>query len=249
MDPILRRVQAEGALALAIGSALAGATAVRAAFPHATGSVLVLGVMLGVLGLAAGTRPNTHAEDRGLDWLAVIGTMIAMPVTIGLAWPRGVCFAFFIGPPAGLTLAVFWWSLLAPLRALCEGRAFDDPDHAAQLSGRWLAVLASVSAPLAWMAGDLFLSIVAVIVGALGLSRSMNAADRRARRARWLEHAKRGELGGFTVVPRDACPGDLEGIPALMRTAKKLDGVLVERGEAGPYRANGRPRALVPLYC
>lgn len=250
MDPILRRVQVEGATALTLGSALAGATVARVAFPHAIASAAVLGAMLGVLGLAAGTRPNAHEENRGLDGLAILGTAISMPITIGLAWPGGVCFAFFVGPPAGLALAMFWWSLLAPLRRLAVGRAFDDPDRARAISGRWLALLGSVSAPMIAFTSDLVLAILAIAIAAFGLSRAVLATRRLRRRAEWLELARRGALGVLIVVPREHCPREeLASLPALVRTDARLDGVLVERSEAGPYRAHLRPRALVALHA
>src|SRR5512139_266016 len=118
MSWIHRRVQGEGAVALALGSALVGATASRVVFPYSPLSALGFAVMLGVLGVAAGLRPNRFEEDAGIEWLAVLGMGVCMPACVALASPRSVCLALFLAPPAGIALAALWWSLISALREL-----------------------------------------------------------------------------------------------------------------------------------
>src|SRR5690606_29000937 len=162
------RARAEAAVALALGSALVGATAARVVFPSAPASALVLAGMLAILGLAAGSRDKDRAEDTGIEWLAVFGMLVSVPATVALAHPTGICLALFLAPPAGLALAALWWSLLAALCELDGGSSYEDLDLTRQISGRWLALIGGVTAPTAILAADLGLGIAASLIAAAG---------------------------------------------------------------------------------
>lgn len=249
-DRLAQKVRAEAAIALGIGSALVGATASRVVFPDAPGSAAVLSVLLAVLGIAAGTRPTRPQEDSGIEWLAVFGMLVSVPVAVALAQPSGVCLALFLAPPAGLALAALWWSLLAALRDLDASSTLEDGDVARQVSGRWLALIGGVTAPTAILASDLTLGAAAFLVAAFGGTRAALGARSRKRRARWLDRALSGREPAFQVVPAEAFPPEqLASIPALIRSSSPPAGVLVERGSEGPYRDHGlgTPWARVPL--
>ncbi len=249
-DRLAARVRAEGAIALALGSALIGATASRIVFPNAPASAVVLASMLAVLGLTAGTRPSRREDDSDIEWLAVFGMLVSVPATVALARPSGVCLALFLAPPAGLALAALWWSLLAGLRELGADQAVEDGDLAMKLSGRWLALLGGVSAPTAFVASDAALGILATTMALGGAVRAIIGGYRVRRRLRFIDEVRRGELSRFRILPSTEFPRSvLDGLPALVRSPKRLDGVLVERTVEGPYRENGpgAPHARVPM--
>ncbi len=249
-DRLAPRARAEAQVALALGSALVGATAARVVFPAEPASALLLAAMLAVLGLAAGARDKTPAEDSGIEWLAVFGMLVSVPATVALAHPRGVCLALFLAPPAGLALAALWWSLLAALRELDATRSYEDLDLTRQIGGRWLALIGGVTAPTAILASDLGLGAAAALVSAIGGVRAAFAARSRRRREAWLARAIAGEEPGWRVVPADqVAPELLARLPVLVRSAAALDGVLVTATGEGPYREHGvgTPHARVPL--
>lgn len=243
------KVRAEAAIALALGSALVGATASRVVFPDVPASAIVLAAMLALLGLSAGSRPHRPDEDSGIEWLAVFGMLVSVPATVALAQPGGVCLALFLAPPAGLALAALWWSLLAGLRDLHDTRVEEDADVARQIAGRWLALIGGVTAPTAILAGDTTLAAAAVGVASLGGLRA--AAGSRARRARrrWLGQVAAGQVPRLRIAPASAFTFEqLLTVPTLLR-ADRNDGVLVEVTREGPYRDSelGTPKARVPL--
>lgn len=249
-DRVAQRARAEAAVALALGSALVGATASRVIFPGAPASAVVLAGMLGVLGLAAGSRDKGPAEDTGIEWLAVFGMLVSVPATVALAHPRGVCLALFLAPPAGLALAALWWSLLAALRELDATRSYEDLDLTRQISGRWLALIGGVTAPTAILAADFGLGLAAAIVAAVGGVRAAVASHSRRRREQWLTRAIAGEEPGWRVVAADQfAPEQVAELPVFVRSAASLDGVLVTSTGEGPYREHGAgvPHARVPL--
>jgi hypothetical protein len=247
-DRLAPKVRVEAAIALALGSALIGATASRVVFPGVPASAVVLSAMLGLLGLSAGSRPHRPHEDSGIEWLAVFGMLVSVPATVALAHPGGVCLALFLAPPAGLALAALWWSLLAGLRDLQETQVAEDVDVAQEISGRWLALIGGVTAPTAILATDPILAGGAIAVALLGGLRAASASRARRRRRRWLARVATGEVPGLRIVPADAFASEqLTGLPSLLR-ATRDDGVLVEVASEGPYRESGlgAPRARVP---
>lgn len=249
-DRLAQRVRAEAAAALGIGSALVGATASRVVFPDSPGSAAVLSALLGALGIAAGTRPTQPQEESSIEWLAVFGMLISVPVAVALARPSGICLALFLAPPAGLALAALWWSLLAALRDLEAGSTLEDGDVAQQIAGRWLALIGGITAPTAILASDLVLGGAALGVAALGGARAALGGQKRRRRARWLARALAGEEPNVDVVPaHHFAPERLASLPALVHSSEPPAGVLVERGSEGPYREPGlgTPWARVPL--
>lgn len=249
-DRLAQKIRAEAAIALALGSALVGATASRVVFPGSPASAVVLAGMLAVLGLAAGTRPNRPEEDSGIEWLAVFGMLVSVPATVALADPRGVCLALFLAPPAGLAIAAVWWSLLAALRELdAGGLSAEDADVAQQIGGRWLALIGGVTAPTAILASDFVLGALAAGIAVLGGVRAAIGARNRRRRQRWIARVIAGAEPGWQIVPSDGfAPEQLAALPSFLR-ATPLDGVLVEASSEGPYRDHGRgvPVARVPL--
>ncbi len=248
-DQLVQKVRSEASIGLALGSALVGATAARVVFPDAPASAIVLGVMLAVLGLAAGTRPSQPEEDSGIEWLAVFGMLVSIPATVALARPRSVCLALFLAPPAGLALSALWWSLLAALRELDEGGSLEDGNLSQQITGRWLALIGGVTAPTAILAADVPLAAIGAGVALLGGIRAALGGRRRRARHRWLLSVMAGAEVDWCVSAAESFTAEqLAGLPSFVRSEAPLDGVLLEASSEGPYRDHGRgiPVARIP---
>lgn len=234
----------EGALALALGSALLGVAGMRLVSDDLLGAV-VLAIELGVLGLLARTHPEGD-DDASLTWTAVAGAFVALPTAVGAVDADWICLALFLAAPAGLVLATFWWTLMGRLEPLERGGSLEDPIRARGHVARWLVAVASVAGLVGAVRADL-------VSAGLGLGMALAAAALAARargalrrRSRWLALVREGRVDGWRV--RDASevsPERLADLPAFTR-GPLLDGVLVAHTPDAPYREGlGEPVARV----
>ncbi|MEQ9078307.1 MAG: hypothetical protein RLP09_30850 [Sandaracinaceae bacterium] len=237
-------VRREGALALALGSALLGVAGMRLVSDDLVGA-LVLAVELAVLALLARSHPGED-DDASLTWTAVAGAFVALPTAVGAVNADWICLALFLAAPAGLVLATFWWTLMGRLEPLERGGSLEDPIRARGHVARWLVAVASVAGLVGALRTDL-------VSGGLGLGMAVAAAALAGRargalrrRRRWLTRVREGRVEGWRIrADRDFEDARVAALPAFTR-GPILDGVLVAHTPDAPYREGmGQPVARV----